>query len=264
MSLTKAKARPSTTRRGFFRNNSLPLVCFALFAIFVVGVLFTGFREHNVEQKEHEQPELSLGEYATSGAFWEAIFENWESEFLQMASYVVLTVFLLQKGSAESKDPEHRAPIPISTTIHTPTRTSASVCPGPCGEGVHKALPLRELAGAGLRGSLHRVGRRSHAGGGVDAYNSGFFQQTDGQPLVDTLGLRNELAVLVRVVPELAERVPRRLLSIVVLSWCSSANGARQSRSRWPRRTRRRRSRAGSAGTSEPFGRWCPTSESPT
>ncbi len=108
MSLTKAKARPSTTRRGFFRNNSLPLVCFALFAIFVVGVLFTGFREHNVEQKEHEQPELSLGEYATSGAFWEALTENWESEYLQMAAYVVLTVFLIQKGSSESKHPGAR------------------------------------------------------------------------------------------------------------------------------------------------------------
>jgi hypothetical protein len=98
----------TTTRqkRSFFRANSLSLVCFALFAIFVVGLLFTGFREHNAEQETHQQPELTLGEYATSGAFWEALTENWESEYLQMAAYVVLTVFLIQKGSSESKDPE--------------------------------------------------------------------------------------------------------------------------------------------------------------
>lgn len=44
--------------------------------------------------------------YLTSGHFGEAVFENWESEFLQMAAYVLLTVFLFQKGSAESKDPD--------------------------------------------------------------------------------------------------------------------------------------------------------------
>jgi hypothetical protein len=93
-------------RSGFFRTNSLSLACFALFAIFVVGLLFTGFRENNAERKTHEQPELTLGEYATSGGFWEALTENWESEYLQMAAYVVLTVFLVQKGSSESKDPE--------------------------------------------------------------------------------------------------------------------------------------------------------------
>jgi hypothetical protein len=92
--------------RGFIRANSLSLVCFALFAIFVVGLLFTGFRENNAERKTHEQSELTVGEYATSGAFWEALTENWESEYLQMAAYVVLTVFLIQKGSSESKDPE--------------------------------------------------------------------------------------------------------------------------------------------------------------
>jgi hypothetical protein len=58
------------------------------------------------DQKTHKQPELTLGGYATSGAFWEALTENWESEYLQMAAYVVLTVFLIQKGSSESKDPE--------------------------------------------------------------------------------------------------------------------------------------------------------------
>ena len=92
-------------RSGFFRANSLSLVCFGLAAIFIVGLLLTGFRNNNDEQRAHGQPELSLGEYATSGSFWEALTENWESEYLQMAAYVVLTVFLIQRGSSESRDP---------------------------------------------------------------------------------------------------------------------------------------------------------------
>jgi hypothetical protein len=109
MVMADPATREKSSKKGFLRNNSLSLVCFALFAIFVTGQFFTGLRDHNAEQEAHKQPELSLGEYATSGAFWEALSENWESEYLQMASYVVLTAFLLQKGSAESKDPDRDA-----------------------------------------------------------------------------------------------------------------------------------------------------------
>ena len=49
---------------------------------------------------------MGLGEYLGSGEFWESTAENWESEFLQMAAFVVLTAFLKQKGSPESKPPE--------------------------------------------------------------------------------------------------------------------------------------------------------------
>jgi hypothetical protein len=106
VALRDSRTRGTRTKNGFLRSNSLSLVCFGLFAIFVVGLLFTGFRNNNAEQRAHDQPELSLGEYATSGAFWEALTENWESEYLQIAAYVILTVFLIQKGSSESKDPE--------------------------------------------------------------------------------------------------------------------------------------------------------------
>ena len=102
----RSREKPSNPgRSGFFRTNSLSLVCFGLAAIFIVGLLFTGFRNNNDDQRVHGQPELSLGEYATSGSFWEALTENWESEYLQMAAYVVLTVFLIQRGSSESRDP---------------------------------------------------------------------------------------------------------------------------------------------------------------
>jgi hypothetical protein len=51
---------------------------------------------------------LGFGQYLGTGAFGEAVFENWESEFLQMGLYVILTVFLFQRGSSESKDPDKK------------------------------------------------------------------------------------------------------------------------------------------------------------
>jgi hypothetical protein len=92
--------------RRFFRNNGLTLVLMGLFLGTMVGQIATGLREHNNDQREHNKPVIGLGEYLTSGHFWEATAENWESEFLQMAMFVVLTIFLFQKGSPESKDPE--------------------------------------------------------------------------------------------------------------------------------------------------------------
>ena len=71
----------------------------------MVGQTLTGWYAYNDEQREHQQPELGLGGYLGTGHFLEATAENWESEFLQMAAYVLLTVFLFQRGSAESKRP---------------------------------------------------------------------------------------------------------------------------------------------------------------
>lgn len=89
----------------FFRDNGLSVVLFGLFFISIVGQYFTGWKEHNDDQKIHNQPEVGLVEYLGEGHFIEATFENWESEFLQMGMYVVLTIFLYQKGSSESKKP---------------------------------------------------------------------------------------------------------------------------------------------------------------
>jgi hypothetical protein len=94
------------SKRTFLRSNSLSLVMFSLFVVFAIGLMFTGQREFNQEQVEHGEAEVPLDEYVRGAHFWEALSENWESEFLQMFSYVFLTIFLLQRGSAESKDPE--------------------------------------------------------------------------------------------------------------------------------------------------------------
>src|SRR3712207_4699845 len=77
----------------------------ALFGVALVGQAVTGLAEYNDENTEHGEPPISMPAYLSTGHFIEATFENWESEFLQMASYVVLTAFLYQKGSSESKAP---------------------------------------------------------------------------------------------------------------------------------------------------------------
>jgi len=64
---------------------------------------YTGWKEYNNEQQDYGKPGVIFKEYLSTGHFAQATFENWESEFLQMALYVVFTVFLRQKGSAESK-----------------------------------------------------------------------------------------------------------------------------------------------------------------
>ncbi|MDL2363241.1 MAG: hypothetical protein QFB86_02580 [Patescibacteria group bacterium] len=92
--------------KKFWQNNSLSIVLFVLFFIFLVGQTFTGYAVNNQDLEDHKQPSMSMRKYLGSGHFGEAVFENWESEFLQMSSYIILTVFLFQKGSAESKDPD--------------------------------------------------------------------------------------------------------------------------------------------------------------
>ena len=89
----------------FLRENGLSLTLFALFAFSLAGQYLAGWQQYNEDQATHRQPTVSAVEYLGEGHFWEALFENWESEFLQMAAYIVLTVFLFQKGASESKKP---------------------------------------------------------------------------------------------------------------------------------------------------------------
>ena len=86
-----------------WRNNNLSIVLALLFAVSLAGHAVTGWLAHNAEQRLHGGEELPLTTFLMSSEFGETTFENWESEFLQMGFYVLLTVFLYQKGSAESK-----------------------------------------------------------------------------------------------------------------------------------------------------------------
>lgn len=102
----KRPRTPSSAFRQFWRHNGLSVVLAALFLFtWLVGQTMTGRAVYNDERAEHGQPSLSLGRYLRSAHFIEATAENWESEFFQMYVFVMITVFLYQKGSAESKDP---------------------------------------------------------------------------------------------------------------------------------------------------------------
>jgi hypothetical protein len=92
--------------RSFFRNNGLSLFVLGLFAVFWVGQLVTGWSVYNEEREDNGKGAVSFGSYVTSAHALEATAENWESEFLQMGAFALFTGFLIQRGSAESKDPE--------------------------------------------------------------------------------------------------------------------------------------------------------------
>ena len=97
--------------RRFCRNNGLSLVLLGICLATLLGQSITGFQVYNDEQQDHRQPQITFSAYLTTGHYVEAVFENWESEFLQDAAYVVLTAYLFQRGSSESKDPDKQAPV---------------------------------------------------------------------------------------------------------------------------------------------------------
>ncbi len=71
------------------KNNGLSIAFFLLFAISLIGQIATGLKEHNSEIAEKSGQQLNLPQYLSSGHFLQSTFENWESEFFQMALFVI-------------------------------------------------------------------------------------------------------------------------------------------------------------------------------
>jgi len=105
-------------KQTFIYRNSLSIVLLTLMVIFLVGQFFTGWKTENKELIEEGQAALNLGQYIQSGHFIQATFENWESEFLQMMLYILLTVSLRQKGSSESKSLEGEEDVDREPVAH--------------------------------------------------------------------------------------------------------------------------------------------------
>jgi uncharacterized protein DUF6766 len=97
------RSRGGSSMRRFLRENGLSVTALGLFLLLLFGEAAAGIRAYNAEQREHGQPAVGIGEYLRSGNFIESTVENWESEFLEMAFFVMLTAKLRQKGSPESK-----------------------------------------------------------------------------------------------------------------------------------------------------------------
>ena len=89
--------------RRFARENGLSLFFLAIFAITLVGQSFAGQHKYNAVQIEHDGAPFSWWSYVTSTAFGSAVMENWQSEFLQFSLFIGATIWLVQKGSNESK-----------------------------------------------------------------------------------------------------------------------------------------------------------------
>lgn len=88
---------------SFWKRNGLSIVLLGLFAAFLFGQFLSGWKEYNSELQDAGYSTLSRMQYAKSGHFIQATFENRESEFLQMGLYVLLSIYLYQMGSAESR-----------------------------------------------------------------------------------------------------------------------------------------------------------------
>lgn len=93
---------------AWFRDRALTIALMLCFAAGLAGQLIAGHRHYNQEQLEHGAQAVSLSDYLATGHPWSALFENWESEFLQMAVFVLLTTCLVQLGSPESRRPHTR------------------------------------------------------------------------------------------------------------------------------------------------------------
>ena len=105
--------------RRILRDNGLTLVVMViLFMPALVWQTVTGYRVYNADQVAHQQSTVGYSTYLTSGHFIEATFENWESEFLQMGLYVLLTVGLRQRGSSESKPLDESDPVDEDPIAH--------------------------------------------------------------------------------------------------------------------------------------------------
>ena len=106
--------------KKFFKDNGLSIVFMLLFIISLIGQFFTGYAHHNQERMEDGQTGISVYEYLYSGHFIQATFENWESEFLQRALFIVLTISLYQKGSSESKKIDEEEEVDREPSSSTP------------------------------------------------------------------------------------------------------------------------------------------------
>jgi hypothetical protein len=150
--------------KRLWRENGLSITLFGLFLLLLIGQALTGWRDEVNELQAHGRPAVTLAQYLASGSFVEATMENWESEFLQMSVYVIFTVFLYQKGSAESKDPDRQAAVDRDPRAARNRKDA----PGPVNAGGWKLWLYERSLSFALLGLflisfvLHAVGGAAH------------------------------------------------------------------------------------------------------
>ncbi|MQY04902.1 DUF6766 family protein [Actinomadura macrotermitis] len=91
--------------RRFLRDNALTLFFLAILLLALAGQAVSGWYGYNDDQLAQAGAEISFGRYLTSSQFAVDVAENWQSEYLQFFLYIFVTVWLVQRGSPESKKP---------------------------------------------------------------------------------------------------------------------------------------------------------------
>ena len=165
----------------FVFENALTIVALAFFAVSMLGLVMAGHSAYNEDQGQHGGTLVSVVGYLTSGHFMEAIGENWESAFLQMGVFVVLTQFLYQRGSSESKRIED------AEAVDQDPREARNdpKAPWPVRRGgMWLTLYRNSLSGVLLL--LFALSVWLHAAGGAAKYNEN--QRAHGEDTVSTIG----------------------------------------------------------------------------
>jgi hypothetical protein len=89
--------------RRFIRDHSLGLFFLLLFIAALVGQAIAGHLVHNHEAAAHHEAPISLGRYLVSSDFGQDVMQNWQSEYLQFMLFMLATIWLIERGSPESK-----------------------------------------------------------------------------------------------------------------------------------------------------------------
>jgi hypothetical protein len=95
--------RDSESRIGFLRSNGLSIFFLAIFFAALAGQSYAGWHKYNEQRVSHHEHSISYTRYLTSSEFGQAVTENWQSEYLQFVLYFMATIWLVQRGSPESK-----------------------------------------------------------------------------------------------------------------------------------------------------------------
>ncbi len=105
-----AESEGSGADRGFLRENSLSIAFGLLFLAALAGTAVAGRIDYNADAVTHGGKAVSLDTYVTSSQFGRQVMENWQSEYLQFTLMMMLTIWLLQRGSPESKELDKAGP----------------------------------------------------------------------------------------------------------------------------------------------------------
>lgn len=165
-----------------WKNNGLSVVLFGLFALALFGHSWSGWKVYNEDQQQHGGQTASFQQYLQTSDFGESVFENWESEFLQMGFYIILTVFLFQRGSSESKKNDESNEVDEDPEKHSKDADA----PGPVKRGGWRLTLYRNSLSIAFI-SLFVFSFLGHAATGARKYNQEEIHHGAGK-VVTTIG----------------------------------------------------------------------------